>query len=52
MCRAKLNGGMGFRNFQAFNLAMLAKQGWRLLSNPDSFAPKFLKLDITQMETF
>lgn len=27
MCKAKSNGGMGFRNFQAFNLAMLMKQG-------------------------
>ena len=27
---------MGFRNPQSFNLAMLAKQGWRLLSNPHS----------------
>ena len=27
---------MGFRNPQSFNLAMLAKQGWGLLSNPHS----------------
>ena len=43
MCKAKSNGGMGFRNFQAFNLAMLAKQGWRLLSNPDSLCAKIFK---------
>ncbi|MCH80906.1 replication protein A 70 kDa dna-binding subunit, partial [Trifolium medium] len=32
----KNNGGMGFKNLSAFNLAMLGKQGWKLQSNPDS----------------
>jgi hypothetical protein len=27
---------MGFRDLHAFNLAMLAKQTWRLITNPDS----------------
>jgi hypothetical protein len=34
---------MGFRDFQSFNLAMLAKQGWRLISNPDSLCAQILR---------
>ena len=43
MCKSKLQGGMGFRNLQAFNLAMLAKQGWRLLTNPSSLVARIYK---------
>ena len=35
--------GMGFRNLHAFNLAMLAKQVWRLFSNPDSVCARVLR---------
>ncbi|XP_062021454.1 uncharacterized protein LOC133738034 [Rosa rugosa] len=38
LCLTKTEGGMGFKNIYAYNLAMLAKQGWRLLTQPHSLA--------------
>lgn len=35
--------GMRFRNLQASNLAMVAKQGWRLLTNQNSLVAKIFK---------
>ncbi|KAL0003812.1 hypothetical protein SO802_011373 [Lithocarpus litseifolius] len=43
MCKSKLHWGMGFRNLQAFNLAMLAKQAWRLLTKSDSLISRIYK---------
>ena len=43
MCIPKKNGGMGFRDLHAFNLAMLAKQCWRLISNPDTLCARVLR---------
>ncbi|XP_062085599.1 uncharacterized protein LOC133791697 [Humulus lupulus] len=39
----KDEGGMGFRHLHDFNLAMLAKQGWRLLCKPDSLVGRVFK---------
>lgn len=43
MCRSKDAGGIGLRDLSAFNDALLAKQCWRLVTNPDSFAATVLK---------
>ena len=43
MCKSKSQGGMGFRNLHAFNLAMLAKQAWRLFTRPDSLISRIYK---------
>lgn len=43
MSRHKSSGGMGFRDFRSFNLAMLGKQGWRLISNTQSLVTKLYK---------
>ncbi|XP_024199819.1 uncharacterized protein LOC112203021 [Rosa chinensis] len=43
LCLTKAEGGMGFKNIYAYNLAMLGKQGWRLISNPHSLIAKLYK---------
>ena len=43
MCRSKDEGGLGFKSMAQFNVALLAKKGWRILNNPNSLVAKVLK---------
>ncbi|XP_024035529.1 uncharacterized protein LOC127899286 [Citrus sinensis] len=40
LCKPKAHGGIGFKQLHYFNVAMLGKQGWRLLSHPDSLGSR------------
>jgi hypothetical protein len=37
----KTQGGLGFKDLSAFNLAMLGKQGWKFMSEPNSRVSHF-----------
>ena len=43
LCEPKERGGMGFKRLQQFNLALLAKQGWRLQTCQNSVLYRVLK---------
>ena len=43
LCIPKEEGGMGFRDLRAFNLALLTKQGWRLQQNANSLVHRVFK---------
>jgi hypothetical protein len=44
VCKNKKHGGLGFRGIRAFNEALLAKQGWKCITQPESILSKILKV--------
>ncbi|CAJ2647191.1 unnamed protein product [Trifolium pratense] len=52
VCTHKKEGGLGFRNLGAFNEALLAKQGWRLITNQNSLVAQVLKAKYYPNEDF
>lgn len=43
MTRPRYMGGLGFRDLELFNLALLERQAWRVLHDPDSLSTRILK---------
>lgn len=43
MSRAKSEGGLGFKEINCFNKALLAKQAWRALKNPQALWVRIMK---------
>lgn len=43
ICVTKEDGGLRFRELRKFNIAMLAKQGWRLLNNDNPLVTSLVK---------
>lgn len=41
--RSKDEGGLGFREIEVFNQALLAKQGWGLVKNPNSLVRRIFQ---------
>ena len=52
LCIPKSEGSMGFKDFKAFNLALLAKQGWQIQQNLNSITHKILKAKYFAGSTF
>lgn len=43
LCTPKKLGSLDFRKLKGFNMAMLRKQGWRLIQNPNSLISRVFK---------
>lgn len=49
---SKAEGGMGFRNMEAFNKTLLVKQAWFLVSQPDTLLNRALEAKYFPNDSF
>lgn len=52
MCFPKAQGGMGVKYLSKFNLALLAKQGWKIITQPDCLFARVMKVKYFPKEDF
>ncbi|KAM6568466.1 hypothetical protein CsatB_016451 [Cannabis sativa] len=52
LCKHKSFGGIGFRDIRNYNLALLGKQAWRLLTDQSSLVTKIYKARYFPKDTF
>ncbi|KAA3471265.1 reverse transcriptase [Gossypium australe] len=44
MCIPKKKGGLGFKNLSMFNTTLLAKQGWKIITQPNCLFARVMKV--------
>lgn len=52
MVKPKNMGGLGFRDMEMFNLALLVKEAWRVLQEPSTLSARVLKVVYFPVEGF
>lgn len=52
MCSSKFYGGLGFRHLHEFNVSLLGKQDWRLVTKPNSLVARMFKAKYFPKESF
>ncbi|GAU42618.1 hypothetical protein TSUD_238110 [Trifolium subterraneum] len=52
ICKHKKKGGLGFRELRAFNETLLAKQGWRCITQPNCMTTQILKAKYYPKKSF
>lgn len=52
MSSSMTNGGMGFRKLREFNITLVGKQGWRLITNENSLVSRIFKARYYPRDSF